>query len=457
MQVPHTYSVWQPLPSNVYLRWNRHPKIAEILVYTHVVDICLLLRSTHILSDNHCNHMCICDGIGTQKSLKFTFIHTFWTFACFVCICEAIGARKLLKLTFIHTVPTFACFFALNFRQSPSRIEIFRILLHARTPHTFCLTTTRIKCVFVKKKAPENRSQVDVYTDGLDISLILCSQLPPKSWNDRDMPDSTPNTYPTHILSDSHYHPKCIGKGIGTQKSLELRLYSRTPRFTSFMLWTSATVLQSLSYAGIKSTQVPHTYFILQLLPSYVYLRRNRPPCNHSKMRLYTRISQILCSQLLVKCCNHWGMPESTSCRNPTHILYLNNYKHLCGCEAFVVQQTPRTITPIYGFFENFTDLACLHCVNLLESQRHGLVKSIHVPHAYSVSHPLPSYVYLWRSRHPKTTRSYEYIAELDHFYALNLLQSAGITEVWRNQVHAGTPRIFCLTTTTVICVFVKE
>ena len=165
MQVPHTYSVWQPLPSRVYLWWNRHPKIAEVHVYTHVLDICLLLRSqlppncldagdmsdaspcrypTHILSDNHCHR---------------------------VCTCEAIGARKLLKFTFIHTVPTFACFFALNFRQSPSRIEIFRILLHARTPHTFWLTTTSIKCVFVKKKAPENRSQVDVYTDGLDISL----------------------------------------------------------------------------------------------------------------------------------------------------------------------------------------------------------------------------------------------------------------------------------------------
>ena len=145
-------------------------------------------------------------------------------------------------------------------------------------------------------------------------------------------------------------------------------------------------------------------------------------------------------------------MPESTSCRYPTHILFLNNYKHLCSCEAFVVQQTPRTITPIYGLYEDFTDLACLPCVNLLESQRHGLVNSIQVPHTYSVSQPLPSYVHLCRSRHPKTTRTYESISELDHFYALHLRQNAVITEVWRNQVHAGTPRIFCLTSTTVIC-----
>ncbi len=111
-------------------------------------------------------------------------------------------------------------------------------------------------------------------------------------------------------------------------------------------------------------------------------------------------------------------------------------------------------ITPIYGLFENFTDLTCLSCLNLLESQRHGLVNSIQVPHTYSVSQPLPSYVYLWRSRHPKTTRTYEYMEDLDHFYALNLSQSTGITEVCRHQVHAGTPHIFCLTITSLTCIY---
>ena len=204
MQAPHTYSVWQPLSSHLYLWWNRHPRIAEIHVYIHVVDICLLLRSqlppnclnaggipgsspcrypTHILSDNHCHHMCICDGIGTQKSLKFSIYTrsrhlsacTFRTSAKLpqcrryldgspcrypthilsdnhshrMCICEVIGTRKLLKFTFIHTVHTFHCFFALNFRQSPSKMEIFRIPVHAGTPHTFCLATTSIKCVLV--------------------------------------------------------------------------------------------------------------------------------------------------------------------------------------------------------------------------------------------------------------------------------------------------------------------
>ena len=59
----------------------------------------------------------------------------------------------------------------------------------------------------------------------------------------------------------------------------------------------------------------------------------------------------------------------------------------------------------IYGLYQNFTDLTCLSCVKVLESQRHGLVKSIQVPHTYSVSQSLPPYVYLCRNTHPNITR----------------------------------------------------
>jgi hypothetical protein len=90
----------------------------------------------------------------------------------------------------------------------------------------------------------------------------------------------------------------------------------------------------------------------------------------------------------------------------------------------------------------------------VLESLRYCGIKSMQVPHVYSVSQKLQSYMYLWRSRHPKTTRTYEYITEVDHFYTLNLCQSAGITEVLRNQVHTGTLRIFCLTTTSLTCIY---
>ena len=96
-QVPHTYSVTQPLSSHVYLSRCGQSKTAKILVYAHGLDISVVLCSqrpphsgnrrdipessphrylTHMLSHKHCLHMCMCGAIGTRKSLKLTFIHT---------------------------------------------------------------------------------------------------------------------------------------------------------------------------------------------------------------------------------------------------------------------------------------------------------------------------------------------------------------------------------------------
>jgi hypothetical protein len=140
-------------------------------------------------------------------------------------------------------------------------------------------------------------TQIHGYTHGLDISLLLSSQLLPKSFNDTDMPESSPHRYPSHILSDNHSHHMCICVGIGTREnrsnsrlylciSLLLicplvptpenhsnaRYYDRTARFTGLILSTCAKVLQSLSYTGFKSSQVPHTYSVSQPLLSPVYL-----------------------------------------------------------------------------------------------------------------------------------------------------------------------------------------
>jgi hypothetical protein len=77
--------------------------------------------------------------------------------------------------------------------------------------------------------------------------------------------------------------------------------------FATFMLSTCDKVLQSLSYAGFKSSQVPHTYSVSQPPPSYVYSRSNRHP---KITRIHGIIagledSQVLCSQLASKCFNH--------------------------------------------------------------------------------------------------------------------------------------------------------
>ena len=124
---------------------NRHRKIAEIDVYTQRLEISLLVccqhvpncfnhwgildstlhkYPTHILSPNHCHRMCLCQGIGTEKSLKWTFIHK--------------GS-------------SFHCLYAVNMCQTASIMEVFWIPLYTCTPHICCLPTTAIACVFVKE------------------------------------------------------------------------------------------------------------------------------------------------------------------------------------------------------------------------------------------------------------------------------------------------------------------
>ena len=150
-QVPHTYSVIQPLSSHVYLSRCGQSKTAQIHVYTHGLDISVVLCSqlpphsgnhrdipessphrypTRILSHTHCHHMRICEDVGSRKPLNFTFI---------------------------LTDSTFQWVYALNIRHTPAITEISRIQVHTGTPHVFCHTPTAIACVFVKMWAVKNR------------------------------------------------------------------------------------------------------------------------------------------------------------------------------------------------------------------------------------------------------------------------------------------------------------
>ncbi len=127
--VPHTYSVTQPLPLHVYLWRNGQLKITQIHVDTHGLEISLFLSSQ--LPPKSFNHRDILDytpQIYSTHILSSNYCHP-------MCICEAIGTEKSLKLTFIQTVSTFHCFYALSFRQSPSMIEICRIEVHVGTTH----------------------------------------------------------------------------------------------------------------------------------------------------------------------------------------------------------------------------------------------------------------------------------------------------------------------------------
>ena len=136
--------------------------------------------------------MCICQDVGSPKPLNFTLIHNGLDISVVVCaqlppnsgnhrdipdssphrycthilshnhyhrmcICQDVGSQKPLNFTFIHTESTFHWFDALNFRQTPAIIEISRTQVHTGTPHIFCHTTTALACVFVKMWAVKHR------------------------------------------------------------------------------------------------------------------------------------------------------------------------------------------------------------------------------------------------------------------------------------------------------------
>ncbi len=101
-----------------------------------ILDTCPRRYIAHILSHNHYHRMCVC---------------------------AAIGGQKLQKSTFIPTQSTFRCFYDLYFGPTVSNMETFRTHVHAGTSHTFCLITTTIACVCVKKQKVKSRRKARLY------------------------------------------------------------------------------------------------------------------------------------------------------------------------------------------------------------------------------------------------------------------------------------------------------
>jgi hypothetical protein len=145
---------------------------------------------THNLSHNHCHRLCICQDVVSQKSKNFAFV---------------------------ATDSTFHWFDGLTFRQTPAIIEISRTQVHTGTPHIFCHTTTVIACVSVKMWTVKNRSKSRLYTRTRHFTGFILSPSD-KLRNHRDIPDSSPHRYSTHILSRNHCHRMCICQDVGSQK-----------------------------------------------------------------------------------------------------------------------------------------------------------------------------------------------------------------------------------------------
>ena len=116
------------------------------------------------------------------------------------------------------------------------------------------MISTSAKVLWCRNRNPKI-VKIHVYTHKLDIPLVSCTKLPPKSSNHRDILVSGPHRYPTHILSNNHYHPRCICEDMGSQKSSKITFIHTDSRFH----WLYALNFhQSLWFIEISRTQI-HT------------------------------------------------------------------------------------------------------------------------------------------------------------------------------------------------------
>ncbi len=155
---------------------------------------------------------------------------------------------------------------------------------------------------------------MDDYRHRLKISLLLCCQLLPNSFNDWGILDSTPHRHPTHILSPNYCHRMCVCHRVNSQKSLKLAFID-----TDLCCQHVANCFNDWGIFG----STPHP------LPSNVYFCKNRH-AQIAHIQVYTHrleISLVSCTQLLI-------------ITRPALATSQNHYHLLCMCVAIGRQQS---------------------------------------------------------------------------------------------------------------------
>ena len=143
--------------------------------------------------------------------------------------------------------------------------------------------------------------------------------------------------------------------------------------------------------------------------------------------------------------------------RHPTHILSPNN------CHRMRLRQGIGTETSLkwtlYTRTPDFTAFMLSTCAKLLQWLRYLGFYFTQAPHTYCVSKQLPSHASSsWNSHRNITEMNVIDTDSRFHcFYAVNLCQAAAMIAVSWIPLHTGTPRILCLPTTAIACVFVME
>ncbi len=115
----------------------------------------------------------------------------------------------------------------------------------------------------------------DHFSSRLEISQFSCCELVPNCFNDWSILDSILHRHPTHILSDNHCHPMCIGHGIGTHKSQKLTIMDTVSTFHWFyplIFRQSDSIIQICRNQVLTDT--PHIFCLTTTAIPCVFLKQ---------------------------------------------------------------------------------------------------------------------------------------------------------------------------------------
>ena len=196
---PHRY-ITHILSHNHYLPMRtceeiRGQKSQKRYVYKHTVDFSLLSWSQ--LPSTCCKHRGMLDWSPHRYPARILSHNHYLP----MCICEEIAGHTSQKCLIIHTQSTFRCLDALHFLPLAANIEVSRNQVHTGIQHTFCLITTTIACVFVKKQKVKSRRKARSYPHSRLFDAFMLSTSAPHVQTWRHFGHMSTQVHRTHSVS----------------------------------------------------------------------------------------------------------------------------------------------------------------------------------------------------------------------------------------------------------------
>jgi hypothetical protein len=134
-------------------------------------------------------------------------------------------------------------------------------LCSTQVPHTYSISQLQSSHVYLSSNSHPKVAQIHVYTPGLEIRLLLCSQLVPNCFNDVGIVEYALHRYPTHIRSPNYSHRMCVCQDKGTDKALKLTFIHSGSRFDWFYtVNVCQTARMMLVFWILLYTGTPHIF-----------------------------------------------------------------------------------------------------------------------------------------------------------------------------------------------------